>query len=333
MKELTKARILVLLITGLILISCSSTDMVTAQSESGAIILNPVVISLTMDTNGTTYFTLETHVHNTGLASISEITLHVDSFDTHFVSASVEGQSVTALVSQEIRHTSVTIPFPVELSTNESFFVRVELKANDLQSNIILEDEGAFYNADFLYYLRPNNEMQNISLRILLPRHASLSPNSVVPVYPEPDYNATDGFSLLFTWETNLLQPGQEKVFIIKYRFPNVTPAQTVVVFTLQILSVIVGVVLGIILTFGVPRLVERFKRIGEVRIVGVTGEEEEVLDIIRQKGGSCPQKDLYTEMNMSQSKVSIILTNLEERGLIKRFRDGRENMVHILEE
>ncbi len=333
MKELTKARLLVLFITSLMIISYSSTDLVTAQTESGSVILSPVVISLAMDTNGTTHFTLEARVHNMGTIPVTEMTLHVDSFDTHFISASVEDQSVTGLVSIEPRYSSVTIPFPVELGVNESFFIRVVLKVNDLQSNIVLEDEGTYYNADFLYYLRPNNEMHNISLSVLLPRHASLSPSAVVPVYPEPDYNATDGFSLLFSWETSLLQPGQEKVLIVKYRFPNIAPAQTVVAFTLQIVSVIVGIVVGIALAFGVPRLIESFKRIGEIRIVGVTGEEEEVLDIVRQKGGSCPQKELYTEMNMSQSKVSIILTNLEERGLIKRFRDGRENMVHILEE
>ena len=66
---------------------------------------------------------------------------------------------------------------------------------------------------------------------------------------------------------------------------------------------------------------------------MGVTSEEEEVLEVIRQKGGSCPQKDLYTEFDMSQAKVSLILNNLEERGLVRRFREGRENVVHIMED
>jgi uncharacterized membrane protein len=35
----------------------------------------------------------------------------------------------------------------------------------------------------------------------------------------------------------------------------------------------------------------------------------------------------------MSQAKVSLILTALEERGLVRRFKDGRENTVHIIEE
>ena len=74
-------------------------------------------------------------------------------------------------------------------------------------------------------------------------------------------------------------------------------------------------------------------RRIGKVRFIGVTTEEEEVLEVIRQKGGSCPQKDLYTEFDKSQAKVSLILNNLEERGLVRRFREGRENVVHIMED
>jgi uncharacterized membrane protein len=93
------------------------------------------------------------------------------------------------------------------------------------------------------------------------------------------------------------------------------------------------GIIAGIVLALGGPKFYQRIRRIGTVRFVGVTTEEEEVLEVIRQKGGSCPQKDLYTEFDMSQAKVSIILNNLEERGLVRRFREGRENVVHIMEE
>jgi uncharacterized membrane protein len=81
------------------------------------------------------------------------------------------------------------------------------------------------------------------------------------------------------------------------------------------------------------PRVLQRIRQIGAVRFVGVTNEEEEILETIRRKGGSCSQKDLYTELAMSQSKISIVLTGLEERGLVRRFREGRENVIHIVED
>lgn len=35
----------------------------------------------------------------------------------------------------------------------------------------------------------------------------------------------------------------------------------------------------------------------------------------------------------MSQSMISMILSSLEERGLIKRLREGRMNIVYVIEE
>ena len=86
-------------------------------------------------------------------------------------------------------------------------------------------------------------------------------------------------------------------------------------------------------LTFLVPKVVERLRHIGSVRLVGITAEEDTILETIRRKGGACNQKELYRQLNMSQSKVSLILSNLEERGLLRRVRDGRENIVEIVEE
>ncbi len=332
MNQLIKTRYLVLILVGIIVSIHISPTTVSAQTSTN-LTLESVDIELIMDTNGTTHLLLESQVHNTGSIAVSEMSYHIDSLDANLVCASVDQQEVIGSVSVENRYTVLTIPFPENLNINESVKVCFEIEVNDLQSNIRLTEDSAYYNGDILYYIRPINEMHNITLSIVLPQHTSLSIESVVPIYPEPNYNSTDGFSLRFTWETPILRPGQEKVFIVSFRFPNVAPVQPVVVSTLQLLSVIIGIVIGIVSTLVGPRVYERLKRVGDVRIVGVTNEEEEVLDIIRDKGGSCPQKELYTEMNLSQSKVSIILTNLEERGLIKRFRDGRENRVHLLEE
>ena len=138
---------------------------------------------------------------------------------------------------------------------------------------------------------------------------------------------------MAFEWAIPILHLGQEKVFIVKYQLPNTDPQDLVTSPLFVAFIVILGVVAGIIITSFGPKVLERARRIGQVRFVGITSEEQEVLDVLRQKGGSCAQKELYTEFSMSQSKVSLILTALEERGLVRRFRDGRENMVHLIEE
>ncbi len=70
----------------------------------------------------------------------------------------------------------------------------------------------------------------------------------------------------------------------------------------------------------------------GEVQVAGITQEETTILETLQVKGGSSSQKQLYTELDISESKLSLLLSGLEEKGLVKRFRKGRENIVHKME-
>lgn len=58
-----------------------------------------------------------------------------------------------------------------------------------------------------------------------------------------------------------------------------------------------------------------------------------EVLDVIRGRKGRITQKDLRNRMDYSEVKVSLLLSELEKRGLIKKFKNGRENIVVLIEE
>ncbi|RLI55794.1 MAG: hypothetical protein DRO87_02425 [Candidatus Thorarchaeota archaeon] len=57
------------------------------------------------------------------------------------------------------------------------------------------------------------------------------------------------------------------------------------------------------------------------------------MLTLVAQNGGSCPQREIYEALDMFQSMASMILTSLEQRGVIRRMKKGRENIVHIMEE
>jgi len=64
-----------------------------------------------------------------------------------------------------------------------------------------------------------------------------------------------------------------------------------------------------------------------------ISTQEQEILDLLSVREGSCPQREIYEDLDMSQSMASMMLTSLEGRGLIRRLRSGRENIVHIMEE
>jgi uncharacterized membrane protein len=190
-----------------------------------------------------------------------------------------------------------------------------------------------YLQGDFIFYIRPLDAFSNLTFTAVLPIDATLSQESVGPLFPEPDSNYTDGNSLIFLWEIPLLQSGQERAFIVKYQLPTTPSIQTENFLLQGILFLALGLSIGVVLTFLGPRLAERLQRVGSVRLVGITAEEDTIIETIRRKGGSCNQKELYRQLDMSQSKVSLILSNLEERGLLRRVRDGRENIVELVEE
>ncbi|MGY5854586.1 MAG: MarR family transcriptional regulator [Candidatus Thorarchaeota archaeon] len=327
-------RFLILFIISSFIFPLFIPTMSLAQIEAPVgVVMDPIEITTVMYENGTTAIYIDALAHNLGTLPISNLIFNIESLEIELIDVLVDETHTTATTMKEDRYTVVSVLLLQELDVNASIQVHFELAATDLQSNTILEESGTYYNSDFLFYVRPINDFRNLTIRVVLPQHASLSQDSVVPVYPDPDTSSTDGFSLIFSWEIPILRVGQEKVFIVKYRTPNTAPAQTDVVYTLQIASILLGIILGVVIAIAGPKLITLVRNLGSVRVVGVTTEEDEVLDVLRQKGGSCSQKDLYVELDMSQSKVSIILTNLEERGLVKRFREGRENIVHILDE
>ena len=58
-----------------------------------------------------------------------------------------------------------------------------------------------------------------------------------------------------------------------------------------------------------------------------------EVLDVIRGHKGRITQKDLRSKLEYSEVKVSLLLSEMEKRGLITKFKNGRENIVILMDE
>lgn len=59
----------------------------------------------------------------------------------------------------------------------------------------------------------------------------------------------------------------------------------------------------------------------------------QEILDIIRAQGGRMTQKDLRSKLKYSEGKVSLMLFDLEKRGMIQKFKRGRGNVILLVEQ
>lgn len=62
----------------------------------------------------------------------------------------------------------------------------------------------------------------------------------------------------------------------------------------------------------------------------GLPDDLKEIMDLIRANGNRITQRELRKKSPYSESKVSLMLSDLEERGLVEKFKRGRGNIIRI---
>lgn len=323
--------VFILIVLTILSLSILSPRAVSAL-QTQEILLDPVNIRIHLDYNGTSEVTFSATCINIGIQTLTELSFRIESTAVDLMSAEIDGLPVVAEIVLLERYSTVLLHLESGIPASGNVHVLFRVVAYDLQTGVGSSSLGDVEYIDSIFYVRPLSVYRNFTLTTLLPIRATLSQESVAPIFPSALTNYTDGQSLAFVWFTDEIQPGQERVFIVRYQMQE-SPSIITGVSDVQLLAVAMAcVVIGLVLGYLSPRIIDRIRRLGRIKFVGVTSEEEEVLEVIRNKGGSCSQKDLYSDLDMSQSKVSLLLTALEERGLVRRFKDGRENIVHIIE-
>jgi uncharacterized membrane protein len=58
----------------------------------------------------------------------------------------------------------------------------------------------------------------------------------------------------------------------------------------------------------------------------------QEVMDIIETNGGRITQKELRSKMKYSEAKVSLMVSDLQDRGLVEKFKKGRGNVIRRID-
>ncbi|MFX1602036.1 MAG: helix-turn-helix transcriptional regulator [Promethearchaeota archaeon] len=326
-----------ILFTGLILpvLLFGFLVAVRGQPTSQQVTLSNMMIVAELGLNCTTEISVEADVSNKGPASLDYFDLRMDVRSLEVSASLLDSANVDTMLIPEDRYTVLRV-YPVSsLLPNQSMHLDLGFTTDTLQQRAGETGTDSACINHFIYYIRPLNEIQNLTFRTALPPHATLEADAAAPLFPLPTSNHTDGSRLVFTWESSVLYPGQELAFIVKYQVPiGVLDTQTVD--TYLPLFVALAAVGGAITVLGIERLPRVIRLVGNRKtptIRVVSNQEQNVLSLLERKGGSCPQREIYRELNLSQSMASMILNSLEERGLIKRFRDGRENVVHKIDQ
>ncbi len=291
--------------------------------------VTPVTICAMIYDNGTTTLMIDADFWNLGNLSLNTLYIRVDSLEVVMLASSVNATPVVPSVERFDKYVVISIDLETALPPGGHVSVHAELNALDIQSEPSTSTDGIYLSRSLIYYFRPLYQVSNFTFAAVLPPHASLYSQSVSPLFPTSSGNYTDGESLVFLWHLDSIEPGQEQVYIVRYETPLNEASVERIPFTVWLL---VGLIIGVVFGFAFPKAIVRFKNSRSVRYVGVSGIEEEVLTLLRTKGGSCPQKILASELDVSQAKVSLVLKTLEDRGIVRRFKEGRENMVHLIE-
>ncbi|MHA1965470.1 MAG: DUF7343 domain-containing protein [Candidatus Thorarchaeota archaeon] len=327
-----KKVLLLIIVSTLILGSIPSSNVAAQTIGSDDIHHDQMRTTAVIHANGSTSIIIDTKVTNIGSTPISSVEIRIDSLAL-IVTSSVSGSENTEFTMTTMdRHTMITIQLKNDLNINESEWIHLELQSYDIQSNLELDESANFKHGSLVYYVRPHVPVTNYTFVAMLPAHASMSHKSSVPLFPEADTNFTDGQRIAFKWFVSKLQPGQERAFIVRYQVIENSDSVTGVSFIVFGLVGFVGVLLGLGVAILGPKLNSRIRRFGDVQYAGITHEEKIILETLQMKGGSCSQKELHGDLDISESKLSLLLSGLEEKGLVKRFREGRSNIVHKME-
>lgn len=105
------------------------------------------------------------------------------------------------------------------------------------------------------------------------------------------------------------------------------------VIIIILVLLVIGGLIWVFLLHKRILKIFDVFKREKEAKKeekkeVEVKGDLEQMLEFIKKEGGRTNQKDIRKQFGLSEAKISLMVTELEDKGKIKRIKKGRGNVI-----
>lgn len=309
---------------------------IDGQSDTQGLLMTNMKIHAELGIDCDTIILLSTEFTNIGSEGINYFDLRVDVRGLQVNKATINGSTVESSVNSIDNFVIVTV-FPNTTIPVDSFgTLFLNFTTMCLQERIGLNTDNSMYESHLIYYIRSLNEIQNLTFSAALPQHAIIDQDAASPLYPSPSANHTDGSRPIYVWYLDSLLPGQEIVYIIKYQMPAaLVDTDTAVISSNPIFIMIVSAVVGGLAVLLIERIPPWIKRLNSRELIvsgKISSQEQEILDLLNTRGGSCSQREIYEELDMSQSMTSMMLTSLEERGLIRRLRSGRENIVHIME-
>lgn len=252
-----------------------------------------------------------------------DVKLHVEELTssrlTYFTDHSVEDLSVTVdgePLDCQVYSSDQNNQISCETSVERNFTAHFQFTAPDTSS--INGNTRRFETTES--FIRPT---ERYSLDLLLPQGFILSSENETEasVYPSNADISTDGQRIRVRWDTHP-ELGTSQEYRATYESAGGGN---------RLLEQI-GAAVVILVLLGSGFLA--FRKLREEELDAVYGEleddEKEVIDLLREHEGSMLQKDLVEQMDYSKAKISGTVSQLEEKEIVKKEKEGRSNRVSI---
>ncbi len=226
---------------------------------------------------------------------ISDVSVSVDGGD-----ANCEVESRGTIICDEIEPRNFTAVFRFKASN----LVQTE------------GQESIFSYTQPIYRLTDNH-----SLRVILPSGTGVVRDSESSILPPDGESGSTGRRIFVEWSTD---PELGQTLNYQVRYERIESG-----FGLpQAAAVVLLVLVGVVSSFLAWRVMSREDL--EEEMEEFSEDQQLIIDILVSENGSKLQKDLVDETDYSKAKVSEVVSELEERGIVVKKKEGRSNLIEI---
>jgi uncharacterized membrane protein len=225
-----------------------------------------------------------------------------------------------------------------------------DFKITNLNRNIIVEyDSQQFITTSNINIFISSTPIalnsEKVRIRFILPEYATLvhKSNQLTLPYIPKAYISTDGNQIMLSWNYDNIQAGDTLQQLALYETPSTAIKDAfwglglIAIVLVVIILVIVALSRGAhLLTkpaetkLGAPRGVTP-----EQKIVtpGLKEKEEQVVNVIKLKGGQTTQGTLQIATDMPKGTLSGIIKELVDRKILHKEKKGNKNVITLKDE
>jgi len=191
-------------------------------------------------------------------------------------------------------------------------------------------------------FVAPDN-VKDFIVKLTLPRYAVLArpveEGTLVSnaIFPTPNNIGTDGQKLIISWDFTNFKKNDTIAFLVMYGFERNYYVYITIGLGMAVLALVYIVLWLRKKTTPKIKLKARKPRKRVVSNESVLErylkeDEEQVVNILKQREGQCEQGTLRVITGFSKAKLSGLLKELEERNIVYKEKRGKKNLVFLRE-